>query len=416
MKTARAKSTSRTGLASVTTAEPAGEFAKLRARLAEAEETIRAIRGGEVDVVVVTAKKSVQLFSLEGAEHAYRVLIESMNEGALTLTADKAILYANQCFARMVKYPLEQVIGCSFRRFLSAADRATLRPLLKRAAKSGSKIQVLLKAGDGSQMPVQISIRPTAKVGSNRMTIGMVVTDLTEARRNEEMLRILTQRVVQAQEDERGHVGLELHDNITQLLCAILIRLQALAGRLPPNERATRGEAGNLIKLLGQAADEVQRISGNLRTSILDNLGLVSALRNASSAFVKGTGVPLKLACVQLTAQLPAGTELALYRILQEALRNVEQHAHARHVRVCLTQQGEIVQLSIKDDGIGFGSDHQPAKQKRKNHVGLLGMRERAISVGGSLRIKSALRVGTKIEVRIPLPPTAQERCKLIGG
>ena len=73
---------------------------------------------------MVAGKQGPQVFTLEGAEHAYRVLIESMNEGALTLTADKTILYANQCFARMVKCPLEQVMGSSFRRFLSAADRA----------------------------------------------------------------------------------------------------------------------------------------------------------------------------------------------------------------------------------------------------------------------------------------------------
>ena len=149
------------------------------------------------------------------------------------------ILYANQCFARMVKCPLEQVMGSSFRRFLSAADRATLRPLLKRADKSGSKIQVLLHAGDGSQMPAQISIRPLAKNGFNRATIGMVVTDMTEARRNEEMLRALTHRVVQAQEAERGRVALELHDNITQLLCAILVRSQALADKLSARDGAS---------------------------------------------------------------------------------------------------------------------------------------------------------------------------------
>ncbi len=86
-----------------------------------------------MDAVVVAGKQGPQVFTLEGAEHAYRVLIESMNEGALTLTADKTILYANQCFASMVKCPLEQVMGSSFRRFLSAEDRAALRPLLKRA-------------------------------------------------------------------------------------------------------------------------------------------------------------------------------------------------------------------------------------------------------------------------------------------
>jgi two-component system, NarL family, sensor kinase len=88
---------------------------------------------------------------------------------------------------------------------------------------------VLLNAGDGSQMPVQISIRPLARNGFNRATIGMVVTDMTEARRNEEMLRALTHRVVQVQEAERGRVALELHDNITQLLCAVLFRSQTLA-------------------------------------------------------------------------------------------------------------------------------------------------------------------------------------------
>ena len=93
------------------------ELARLQARLAEAEATLTAIRGGEVDAVMGTGKQGAQVFSLSGAEHVYRVLIESMNEGALTLTGDKMILYANACFARMVKCPLEQVAGGSFRRF-----------------------------------------------------------------------------------------------------------------------------------------------------------------------------------------------------------------------------------------------------------------------------------------------------------
>jgi len=221
MKTARRQRSSRPA--------PSRELAELRGRLAEAEETLRAIRNGEVDAVVVAGKQGPQVFTLQGAEHAYRVLIESMNEGALTLTADKMILYANQCFARMVKCPLAQVMGGSFRRFLSAEDRATLRPLLTRPDTSGSKIQVLLKAGDGSHMPVQISIRPLAKNGLGRATVCMVVTDMTESRRTEELLRALTHRVVQAQEAERGRVALELHDNITQLLCAVLVRSQMLA-------------------------------------------------------------------------------------------------------------------------------------------------------------------------------------------
>jgi PAS domain S-box-containing protein len=384
---------------------PSRELAELRARLAEAEETIRAIRSGEVDVVVVTAKQGVQMFTLEGAGDAYRVLIESMNEGALTLTADKTILYANQCFARMVKCPLEQVTGSSFRRFLSAEDRTTLRPLMKRAGQSGSKILVRLKAGDGSQMPVQISIRPLAKHGSNRATISMVVTDMTEARRNEDRLRTLTHRVVQAQEAERGRVAVELHDGITQMLCAVQFRSQALVASLSERAGPVKSEAMKLRKMAGKTAEEVERISHNLRPSVLNHLGLVAALRDTSTEFAERTGVSVKLACVQLIARLPADTELTLYRILQEALRNVEKHARARHVTVGLTQQGAFVQLAIKDDGLGFDPDHLPARRNGKSGLGLLSMSERATYVGGALQVKSAPRAGTEIEVRVPLPP-----------
>jgi PAS domain S-box-containing protein len=346
------------------------------------------------------------VFTLEGAEHAYRVLIESMNEGALTLTVKGAILYANQCFARMVKCPLEQVMGSSFRRFLSAEDRATLRPLLKRAAKSGSKTQVLLHAGDGSKMPAQISIRPLAMNGFNRATIGLVVTDITEARRTEEQLRALTHRVVQVQEAERGRVALELHDNITQLLCAILVRSQTLANKLSTRDGPAKREAMKLREMLGQTAEEVERISRNLRPSVLDELGLVPALRATCTEFADRTGVSLKLACKPLTVRLPAEGELALYRILQNALENVEKHARARHVTVRLRQR-TFVQLTINDDGIGFDPEHHAARRKGKGGLGLLSMRERATYVGGAFKIKSVRGAGTEIEVLIPLPPGA---------
>jgi two-component system NarL family sensor kinase len=379
-------------------------LSKLRARLAEAEETLRAIRSGEVDSVVVAGKQGDQVFTLEGAGHAYRVLIESMNEGALTLTAKGVILYANQCFARMVKRPLEQVLSSSFHRFLSAADWAALRPLLKRADKSGSKIQVRLNAGDGSHIPAHLSIRPLAKNGSKSATFGIVVTDMTEARHNEEMLRALTHRVVQVQEAERGRVALELHDNIIQNLCAVLPRWAALANKLPAHEKTSRGEVMKLSEMLGQTVEEVQRIARNLRSSVLDELGLVPALRATCTEFADRTGVSLKLACKPLTARLSAEGELALYRILQKALENVEKHARARHVTVRLRQRA-FVQLTINDDGIGFDPDHHAARRKGKGGLGLFSMRERATYVGGVLKIKSVRGAGTEIEVLIPLPP-----------
>ncbi len=388
-----------------TPAAKAGELARLRARLAVAEQTLRAIRSGEVDSVVVAGKSGPQVFTLVGAEHAYRMLIESMNEGALTLTRDKTILYANQCFARLVKCPLEQVTGGSLRRFLSPADRKSLRLLLKRAAKAGSKIQLSLVAGDSSLVPVQISIRRLASHGFKQTLFGLVVTDMTEAQRTEGLLRALAQRIVQVQETERERVALELHDHITQLLIAVLFRSQTLTDSLAGRDGPAKKEAAKLREMIGQTVAEVERISRGLRPSILDQLGLFSVLRATGAEFADRTGVTVRLTDLELAVRLPADIELALYRIFQETLKNVEQHARARHVTVALTEQNGFVQLAIKDDGIGFDAEHHAARRKGRGILGLVGMRERAAAVGGTLTVKSGHRAGTEIEVRIPLPP-----------
>ena len=285
-------------------------LSKLRARLADAEETIRAIRSGEVDAVVVAGKEGPQVFTLEGAEHAYRVLIESMNEGALTVTTAKMILYANQCFARMLKCPLEQVIGSSFRPFLSAESRVTLRTLLKRNQTSGFKFQGLLIAGDGSQVPVQLSIRRLTKNGLKGTTFGIVITDMTEARRSEEMHRVLSRRLLDAQESERGRVARELHDHVTQLLCAILVRSQALADKLCARDDPAKAEGIRLRQMLALTVEEVERISRNLRPSVLDELGLVAVLRDAAAEFTERTGVSLELAPLLRTSNASNRTDL----------------------------------------------------------------------------------------------------------
>jgi PAS domain S-box-containing protein len=397
MKTARPRKSARPA------ATP--ELVRLRARLAVAETTLGAIRRGEVDTVLVSGRAGPQVFTLKGAEHAYRVLIEAMNEGALTLTRDKTILYANQSFARMVKCPLEQVTGSSLRRFLSAADRVTLRLRLKRASNTGTTIQVRLEAGDGSQVPVQISIQRLAKNGYKTAPFALVVTDMSEARRTETQLRSLAQRIVQVQETERGRVALELHDHITQLLVAVLFRSQALADTLTARDGAAKKEAVKLREMIGETVAEVERISHDLRPSILDQLGLVDVLRATGRDFAARTGVEVKLAGLAPATRLPADIELALYRIFQETLKNVEQHARARRVTVVLAEHHAFVSLNIKDDGIGFDAGHHAARRKGRGILGLVGMRERAAAMGGTLTVKSGLRAGTEIEVLIPLPP-----------
>jgi PAS domain S-box-containing protein len=380
-------------------------MAGLQARLDEAEETLRAIRSGEVDAVFVTGKGNRQLFTLEGAGEAYRLLIESMNEGALTLSTDLVILYANRCFARMVKVPLQEVMGSSLRRFLPAKDHTMLRRLMRQAPAHGAKLQLLLNKADGSHLPVHISIRPVARNDSAVASVGMVVTDMTEARRTEEMLRSLTRRIMQVHESERGRVASELHDNITQLLCAVLARCQALVQGPESLDDLARYKADALTirEMLGQAASEVERISRFLQPGVLKQLGLVALLRDTCASFSRRSGVPVTLACPASITRLSYESALACYRILQESLDNVELHATAHRVAVSLRQQRGFVCLTIKDDGVGF--DQRPSQPGGQVGFGLLGMRERAAHVGGNLTVVSRPGVGTEIRTRIPRTP-----------
>jgi PAS domain S-box-containing protein len=381
---------------------PSDLIAELRARLEESETTLHAIRSGGVDALVVAGRSGPRVFTLEGAEHSYRVLIESMNEGALMLTRGALILYANRRFSTMIGHPLSRVLGGSFHQFLSEADRATLTRLLHRVTRPVSTIQVLLHAADEARVPAQVSVRRLAGSQSGGAAFSMVVTDMTEARRNERTLRRLTHSLLRSQESDRSRLALELHDRAAQGLGTLLIRLRLVSRALPASATLLRDELAAIGGLVGSTADIVESISKNLRPSVLGILGLVPALRAASAGFAKRTGIAATLLCSRAPAGLSAEAELVLYRILEEALQNVQQHAGANNVVVRLGHQGGVVALSIRDDGVGFNSKLDPPPG---NGVGLVGLRERIACVGGTLRIKSLRGAGTEVAARIPLAP-----------
>jgi signal transduction histidine kinase len=227
-------------------------------------------------------------------------------------------------------------------------------------------------------------------------------------RASEEQLRTLANWAVQAQEDERAGLALTLHDNITQLLCAIQVRTHALLDHLPAGVAPAKREARKLRDLLGNAAEEVESISRNLRPGVLDILGLAAVLRDTGADFARRTSVAVQVDCAPLPGRLPGAIELALYRIFQIALSNVEQHADARCVILRLETTGDAIQLTIKDDGVGFEPD-TPCQGKETRGIGLIQMRERAAYVGGVLTVKSAPNTGTEINVRIPQGTLAEE-------
>jgi len=160
------------------------ENAELRMRLAEAEETLHAIRTGAVDALLVSGVDGDQVFTLKGADHAYRVLIEAMNEGALTVTMDGVILYANQRVAEMLKAPLEKVIGSRIHLWIAPADHTRFDALVRHdAAATHRREELTLRANDGTFVPgyVSANLLPNDEL---RGLYCLVVTDLTEQKRN----------------------------------------------------------------------------------------------------------------------------------------------------------------------------------------------------------------------------------------
>src|SRR5512140_3365200 len=132
------------------------ELDEMRARLEEAEETLRAIRSGEVDALIVSTEHGDQVFTLQGADRSYRALIEGMSEGALSLTTEGVILYANQVFATMLRTPLENVIGTPIQSWIDPADQNTLAPLLRDGDCRHCRAEVQLIAGNGAHVPVYL--------------------------------------------------------------------------------------------------------------------------------------------------------------------------------------------------------------------------------------------------------------------
>lgn len=162
------------------------EVTELRARLAEAEETLRAIRKGEVDALIVEGAEGPQIFTLKGADHTYRVLIEAMDDAACVLADDGTLLYANRCFAKMLKIPLEKLIGHSILPFIAPKEVATFEALIREGRKGTRKGEIALKTAMGNLLPAYVSVN-TIELDQVRR-IGLVITDLTEQKRNEEIV------------------------------------------------------------------------------------------------------------------------------------------------------------------------------------------------------------------------------------
>ena len=227
---------------------------------------------------------------------------------------------------------------------------------------------------------------------------------LAESRELHAELKRLTHQVFLSQEEERKQISRQLHDEIAQILAGVKVQLAALSQAALIDPGDLRRQIAKTRRLVGKSIEIVHRFARGLRPSLLDDLGLIPALRSLVKEVSGRKGMPIQLTAFAGVEDLDPIRRTVLYRVAQEAITNVARHARARHVTVCILKTSDAIRLEIRDDGKSFSADRMLAA-KRGGHLGLIGMRERVEMVGGQFAVESVPGKGTTVSAEIPFSP-----------
>ncbi len=235
---------------------------------------------------------------------------------------------------------------------------------------------------------------------------------LNESRRLQEQLRLLSHRILLAQEEERKRISRELHDVIAQVLTSINVRLSALKADATVNTSGLSKNIARTQKLVEKSVDIVHRFAYDFRPAALEHLGLIPALHSFMKRFTKETGILVSLTVFAGVEKLNSTKRTVLYRVAHEALTNVARHAQASRAEVSIRRLPNAICMKIRDNGRSFQLERKGGSGKSER-LGLLGMRERVEMVGGKFTVESKPGEGTTISAQIPFSNNLRGRANL---
>jgi two-component system, NarL family, sensor kinase len=391
-----------TGGVSIVRSKPTGDN--------EAQEIVKAIRGGRIDALVMQSARGDRVVTLQGAELPYRVLVESINEGAATLDRTGNVLYANARFAEILDLSVEKLVGTALVNHLPSWQRDKLLELIAQGHRRSAGIELILEAPTGPPKLVRFTLKPLKN--TPRHTVCVVATELTELveanealKSNEESLRQLSARLLQLQDEERRHIARDLHDITGQKLAFQSMALSALQTKQCPNLDAESQQAlSESLNLNKEISAEIRTLSYLLHPPLLDELGLSSAARWYAAGFTKRTGIPIDIDVPQEIKRLSPDAEVAIFRVLQESLTNVHRYANTSRARLRIRTTEDDIKVEIEDYGKGIQATKSKSAQESVERlgVGIQGMTERIRQLGGRLEITSRPKRGTLVTATIP--------------
>ena len=387
------------------------ELEELRQRLQEAEETLDAIRSGEVDALVVSGPSGEKVFTLEGAEHPYRVLVESMNEGAISLSLDGTILYCNAAFARLIECPLDRIMGRDLSEFVPAEEREVLERLIRRGHHDAVRAELSILATSGRSLPTQVSLNPINL--EEGPSIGVIVTDLSERKRHEQ-----AEAAVRMRDEFLAIASHELRTPLTTLVLSLAVvehdRMKGDLEQIHRSLRRAQKQAERMGHLVDRMLDVSQIASGKLKLELAP-CDLSDVVKDVAERLSEEASN----ASCELRRTLSSGIvgqwdRFRLDEALSNVLSNAIKYGAGHPIDIQLQARDEKAVLVVEDRGIGIAPDDLCRIFGRfertiasKNYGGLgLGLyitRQIIEQQGGSIRAENRSHGGARFVIELPL-------------
>jgi len=346
------------------------------------------------------------------SESTVQAVFQAAAQGIFIVGADGRIIMANPIAEKMLGYNPGELAGQSVETLVPEAQRGghvahrdqyfgnpQNRPM-------GLGLDLQARRRDGSTFDVEISL---SHMPSAQGTVAVaLLSDISKRkadeqaiRRQREDLRHLAARLMTAQDDERRRIARNLHDDLSQKLAYLAMDVGKLASKASSQELAA--DLRPLQRRAAEAAESVRQISHQLHPSILDDIGLEAALEQYCEEFEQRAGIRTHFVARNVPESIPREVASSVYHIFQETLRNVSKHSKAREAFVTLEFDGRVLRLTVKDEGIGLTL----SRLQSGGSIGIVGMKERAHLVNGTVSIESRSGEGTEVSVTVPLSTVA---------
>jgi len=339
------------------------------------------------------------------SEERYRELFENAHDAIWLHDLEGNIIAANRAAEKLTGYSVKELTKKNVRSFLSKENlelAGQIRRRLLDAEPVEQPYEQQLIGKDGGESFIQLA---TSLVFSNGKPVGFqhIARDVTQEKRMQENLNFYLQQASRAQEEERKRISRELHDDTIQALVALSRQLDSLIAGDKEMSTETRRRLDELWQQTNNIAQGVRRLSQDLRPAALDRLGLLSALEWLASDVAQYSGIETKVNVAGTERRFSEEVELVLFRIVQEALRNVWRHSKATKAEVKVVFDEGKTSITVSDNGKGFKLPPTIGELARYGKLGLAGMQERARLIDGSLSVNSKPGKGCTVTVEVPI-------------